>query len=165
MEPLQHPDTIHLRAALGWLELGSAREARAELERIRPEHQRHPGVLEVRWQIEAKGKEWEHSVETARILIEVAPERSSGWVDLAYALHEMQQTAQALEQLASVAGRFHDEPIIPYNLACYCCQLDRSQEGMTWLQQAMRVGEKKQIQAMALGDEDLKPLWPVIAKQ
>ena len=49
MQPLEAPDCHHLRAADGWLELGSPAEAEAELALIAPEHQRHPDVLEMRW--------------------------------------------------------------------------------------------------------------------
>jgi hypothetical protein len=37
MNPLSPPDTHHLRAAEGWLELGNHLEANAELENIMPE--------------------------------------------------------------------------------------------------------------------------------
>lgn len=36
MKPLEHPDLHHLRAAVGWLELGKHIEANEELEKITP---------------------------------------------------------------------------------------------------------------------------------
>jgi len=57
--PLQPPDSIHLEAALGWLELGNYPESNEELEKITASLRSHPDVLEVRWQIYAKFKKWE----------------------------------------------------------------------------------------------------------
>ena len=51
--PLEPPDSIHLKAAEGWLELGNQPEANEELEKIAPELRVHPDVLEIRWQIYA----------------------------------------------------------------------------------------------------------------
>jgi hypothetical protein len=59
MPPLQPPDSTHLQAAEGWLELGNPLEANEELEKITPELRPQPDVLRVRWQIYAAAKEWE----------------------------------------------------------------------------------------------------------
>lgn len=60
MKPLAPPpDSLHLEAAQGWCEHGNHIEAEAELEHITPENRSHPAVLEVRWQIYAKAKQWD----------------------------------------------------------------------------------------------------------
>src|ERR1043166_9428290 len=51
MTRLEPPDTHHLSAAVGWLELGNPAEAGEEIARISPAALEHPDVLEVRWQI------------------------------------------------------------------------------------------------------------------
>jgi hypothetical protein len=43
MKSLEHPDSLHLRAAQGWLELGDHLEANEELERISPPLRVHQG--------------------------------------------------------------------------------------------------------------------------
>jgi hypothetical protein len=43
------PDTFHLQAAQGWLELGSHIEVNEDLEKMAPGFQTHPEVLEIRW--------------------------------------------------------------------------------------------------------------------
>jgi DNA polymerase III alpha subunit (gram-positive type) len=58
MKKLQSPDSHHLQAAIGWLELGNHLEANEELERIAPTLRVHPDVLEIRWEIFAKEKKW-----------------------------------------------------------------------------------------------------------
>ena len=76
-------------------------EATAELERIAPALRDHPEVLEVRWGIAAKAKEWQACVELASELAEKeAPGNPSGWIHRSYALHESwKRTVQALDEL------------------------------------------------------------------
>ena len=86
MQQLGPPDIHHLSAAVGWMELGNVIEAEEDLNRIAAEHQCHPDVLEVRWIILAQTKRWEAALETARTLLRLAPNRSSGWLHHAYSL-------------------------------------------------------------------------------
>jgi hypothetical protein len=48
MKPLESPDSHHLQAAVGCLELGNWSEANEELENITPQMRVHPDVLAVR---------------------------------------------------------------------------------------------------------------------
>ena len=64
-----------------------------------------------------------------------------------------------------MADKFPKEATIPYNLACYTCQMQRdAAETLMWLQQAMTAGKRKEILARALEDPDLEPLRAEIAK-
>lgn len=56
MNELEPPDSFHLRAAIGWIELGNCLEANEELENISPSMRVHPDVLNLRWHICAKAK-------------------------------------------------------------------------------------------------------------
>jgi hypothetical protein len=56
VQPLGPPDSHHLDAAVGWLGLGCAAEARTELDLISKLRQKHPDVLEARWTICAREK-------------------------------------------------------------------------------------------------------------
>ena len=165
MPPLDAPDCHHLRAAEGWLELGSPTEATAELDLISPRHQRHPDVIEARWVLHAYSRQWDAALEAARELLLAAPDRASGWLHQAYALRRTADggLTQAREALQPAAEAFPQEPIIPFNLACYACQLGQLDEARGWLKRAMKVGRKAPIKRMALADEDLKPLWAEIA--
>ena len=78
MAQLQPPDSHHLLAALGWLELGVPAEASGELAKIATALQEHPDVLDVRWNICARQKNWEAALLLAEQLVSVAPGRSSG---------------------------------------------------------------------------------------
>jgi hypothetical protein len=70
---LRHPDHHHLLAAQGWFELGNHLEANKELDNISPSLRSHPGVLEVRWQIYAKAKQWEACIDIGEALVKLAP--------------------------------------------------------------------------------------------
>ena len=166
MQALGPPDTHFLSAAVGWYELGSLSDAKAELERIAPVLRLHPDVLEVRWLIHAQEKDWEEGLAAAEKLVEVAPQRSAGWLHRAYALRRARRGGlqAAWDVLLPAVEQFPEEPIIPYNLSCYACQLGRVEEARQWLQRAVRVAGKEKIKFMALNDDDLAPLWDEIRK-
>jgi tetratricopeptide (TPR) repeat protein len=160
--PVEPPDSHYLLAAIGWLELGNLQEALVELEGITPRFNRHPEVLDARWQILARQENWHECVETASKIILQAPEKALGWIHRSYALHELKRTLEARDNLLPVVDRFPEEALIRYNLACYECQLARLDEARSWLRKAIKIGGKKDIRAMALQDADLQPLWPEI---
>jgi len=164
MQPLAPPDSHHLNAAEGWLELGLRDEARAELERIAPEFQRHPDVLEMRWEVYVNERQWEAALDVARKLLISAPQRTSGWLSHAYALRRVPggSLEKAAEALRPAVERFPKEPIIPYNLSCYACQMRQLDEARVWLRRAFLIGNKERIKQQALADEDLRPLWEEI---
>ena len=155
-------DQWHFRAAEGWLELGNGAEALAELENIPPEFEKHPQVLCLRHQIHARAGHWEMAAEVAREVAILLPDDSFGWIHWAYALHELKRTQEAYEVVHAVVTKFPDESTLPYNLACYSCQLGKLKEAMAWLERAIRTDTEKEIRTMALKDPDLKPLWKEI---
>src|ERR1039457_1350006 len=77
---MTQPDSHHLLAAQGWLELGNHLEANEELENISPEMGVHPDVLNLRWHIYSKAGKWDACVDIASALIDLAPECSLGWI-------------------------------------------------------------------------------------
>jgi tetratricopeptide (TPR) repeat protein len=158
MPPLQPPDSHHLSAAQGWLELGNHLEANAELEGIAASNRTHPDVLDLRWQVYAAAKKWQQCAEIALASMKIAPGRADGWIHRSFALHEMKQTQHAYDNLLPVASNFPGDWTIPYNLACYCAQLGRLDECKAWFKKAMAVDEQT-VKRAAIGDPDLKPLW------
>jgi len=164
MQPLEPPDTHYLSAAIGWLELGSLAEAKAELGRISGAQQDHPGVLEVRWTICAEEKNWEEGLEVAGALVKAAPERASGWILRAYALRRVRNGGlhQAWEALLPAFDRFPREALIPFNLSCYACQMQQLEPARSWLRRAAEIGGQEKIRQMALHEPDLEPLWDEI---
>ena len=159
---LHPPDTHHLSAAIGWLELGNPAEADAELQHVSAPCQTHPDILEVRWQVCVARKDWETASQVAESLIKHSPESATGWVHRAYALRRVKGGGleKAWEALLPTFSQFPKMPIIPYNLACYAAQFGRLDEAWDWLHTAVEAGEKVEIvKHMALADSDLKALW------
>jgi predicted Zn-dependent protease len=164
MKQLEAPDAHHFNAACGWSELGNRTEAWAELALITPENQTHPAVLDLRWSLCAGDQKWGEAFRVAQQFLAAAPDNPAGWLHSAYAARRMAgggiERAQSL--LLPAADKFPDEPVIVFNLACYACQLDQLDAARRWFQRACDCGGAKAMRAMALADEDLKPLWPEI---
>ena len=158
MKDLPYPDQHHALSAEGWLELGEVHEAVRELGMISRSHQGHPDVLEVLWRVLAHKKSWDQAVEIAGELIRIDPGRVNGWVNQSYSLHELGRTREAFDALKAVVARFPKDSIVPYNLACYACQLGDQAAAQNWILMATRLRPKEEIRAMGLEDPDLKPL-------
>ena len=166
MRQLAPPHSHHVQAASGWLGLGACADARKELALIPLHLQDHPDVLEVRWEIFARENNWKDAVQVAEQLVACAPDRPSGWLHQAYAVRRVPGggLAMARDVLLTAEKLFPKEPTIPYNLACYACQLEQIDDAVRWLERAVAVGGKAPIKQLALADDDLKPLWPDIAR-
>jgi tetratricopeptide (TPR) repeat protein len=162
MSPLDLPDTHHLSAAIGWLELGNPGEAGEEVAKISPHNLEHPEVLEVRWQICAALKSWEVALEIAEHLKHKAPDRDSAWLHHAYAWRRVKEGGlqKAWDALRPAHEKFPKSALIPFNLACYAAQLGRPEEAWEWLHKAMEAAKDvNTIKQMALADDDLRTLW------
>lgn len=162
MDELQPPDSHYLSAALGWLELGNLDEARLEWQQISEGSREFPEVMEVAWQIHAMAREWDHALGVARRLREVLPDNPAGWICQSYSLHELKLTQEAWDELRSVADRFDEEATIPYNLACYACQLGQLEEARSWLKRAIKI--KPRFRGMAKQDPDLEPIRDQVSR-
>lgn len=162
--PLEPPDTHHLNAATGWLMLGDAAEARSEFNQIRPAQCAHPEVLDFEWRLLAREQRWLAAVEVGERLVQACPADANAWVHRSYALHELRRTHEAFDQLLPAAGRFPKEMVVPYNLACYACQLGDLAGAQRWLDQSLALYDNAQQKRLrlesALEDPDLEPLWP-----
>jgi tetratricopeptide (TPR) repeat protein len=151
-------DRLHLRAAEGWLELGNWLEATEELERITPQLCVHPDVLRMRVEIYSAAKKWDYAAEVANALCRIVPDESYGYIRLALALRELKRIKEAFDTLFPVVDKFPDHWLIPYNLACYTCQLGRLDEARQWFDRALSIGDEKKVKLAALDDPDLAPL-------
>ena len=156
MKPIEAPDSHHLSAAQGWLELGNPLEADKELDHITPKLRTHPDFLEVRWHISAHKKEWTVCLEIAQTILKLDPNRPDAWIHRSFALHELKRTQEAFDQLLAASGKFSEVWTIPYNLACYCAQLGQLEECRTWLNKAMAI-DQETVKRVAADDPDLKP--------
>ena len=163
MNKLAPPDSYHLDAAEGWLQLGDHLEANAELEKIAPENRAHPDVLQLRWQVYAKEKRWDACLDIATALTKMVPDRRFGWIHRAFSLHMLGRSHEAIDCLLAVMGKFESNATMPYYLARFYCQTGQLIEARQWLGKAFELTgspeEQKRLKLKALEESDLAPLW------
>jgi tetratricopeptide (TPR) repeat protein len=161
---LTPPDSHYLTAAMGWMELGNPAEAMLELDRISARNQHRPEVLELRWAALAERRDWASALQVAAALVDASPEEPNGWLHRAYAARRAPggSLEAAWKVLRPAVEKFPEEGLIPYNLACYACQMQRLEEAREWLRLALATSKKDRFRSMALEDEDLRPLWQEI---
>ena len=147
----------------GWLELGNHLEANEELEKITPELRGHPDVLQTRWHIYTAAERWDACLDIATALTTVAPKNPPSWCSRAAALHGLGRTTEAREVLLGGVDAAGENWFMFYELARYCCLLDRTPEARAWLGKAFDLTANPKAAAkfklLALEDEDLKTLW------
>jgi tetratricopeptide (TPR) repeat protein len=142
---------------VGYLELGMLQDAWDALEEI-PAQQRHlTPVLQVRLEIYRRMEKFEGMATIAEHLTKVLPEDSQNWISLAYAQRRYIDLQTAEKTLLEAQNRFPEEATIPFNLACYACQLGRLDEAKEKLAKAIEM--EPAFKKAALEDEDLKPIW------
>ena len=156
--PLEQADVFHLRAASGWIGLGDLDSARAELSQISPWQRLHPEVLLVHGEFFFADEDWEALVELSVVLLEKFPKQEPLWIQRSYALHELQRTQEAFDQLLPATRKFRKSWLVRYNLACYCARLGNPAEALRLLCTAMELANVAQIKAMALDDPDFAEL-------
>lgn len=164
-DPIPLPERHHVDAAVGWLMLGSARDASEELARLPKAVAQRLEVLELRWETHSGLRDWEEAFRVATLQVTLFPDAVSGWLHRAYAARRMARggVAQAAAYLGPAAARFPMEPLVRYNLACYSAVQGDPETAWIWFCKALAVGQPVELRRMALADPDLEPIWPRIA--
>lgn len=152
---LQPPDSHHLAAAKGWLELLAFDDAAREVEAIAPTLREHPDVLEVRWALAANSGNWQNALAIAVSLTSLMPDKSEGWIYQGSALAELGKHGEAHTVLLQGHDRCPQDEILAYDLACVCCALDREDEALQWIRKAIAVAGEE-LRQRALEDPDLE---------
>ena len=159
--PLEPENQRLLTAAQGFLELGLPLDAHDEIESMDAEVRHVPEVLEVRVEIYRALKKWELMQTVAKKLTEAEPADSRWPLAWAYATRRA-ESLDAARFILIAAWELHEkEPLIPYNLACYLCQIGKPEIAKDVIRHAFDLDPKMRL--AALGDEDLRPLWDSIA--
>lgn len=158
MSLLDYPARHHIKAANGWVDLACHEDALAELDALPAEERGHPEALDVEWKALAGLRDWGRALAVAERLLDRVPEEIAGWIHRSYCLHELDRTREALDLLEPAYSRFPDDFVVPYNLACYACQLGDLVSAKAWLERALKRGDRRTVKRMALGDDDLAQL-------
>jgi hypothetical protein len=74
------------------------------------------------------------------------------------------EAQEAFSTLKPISERFPNDWLMPYNLACYACQLGNIGEARRLLELACERGDKNEIVRMVRIDPDLEPLWSEFGK-
>lgn len=155
--PLSPEDQFRVNKAEGYLELGMCSDAEAELEQIAPDAMQLPEMLAVWIGVFQETERWAAMQAAAKklaLLDPTAPQWAIAW---AYATRRVESIDIARIILIEALERHPSEPLIHYNLACYDCQLGDIPSAKKFIETALHLNPK--MGRMALGDEDLEPLW------
>ncbi len=95
--------------------------------------------------------------EIAKRLKQFEPDNVQWTISLAYATRRAYSIDGAMEILLNAEAKFPREAAIPYNLACYYCQLGEMENAKGYLKKAFEIDLDWRM--AALEDEDLRPLW------
>lgn len=155
--PLEPPDQQFFVAACGYLQLGMALDANAELEKIDPFNRAAPEILALRVEIYRKLKKWALMREIAKRLNEFQPNEIQWLVSYAFAARRAVSIEVAKEILVKSVAKFPKEAVIYFNLACYDCQLGQLDSAKDYLRKAFEIDKGWRLEA--LEDKDLEPLW------
>lgn len=164
MARLDPSNQAHIQDAEGWLGLGNWREANEALDSVTPSLRAHPAVLKLRYAVCASAEKWDLALDIAQTLALERPHNSFGFVYAAYALHQLNRTAEAYETLRPVMERFPEDMNIRYDLACYACKIGQLKDAMTHLERAINLAGSKDIRQKALDDPALERLWGDISE-
>lgn len=155
--PLALKDKMHLRAASGYTELGMFKDAEAELDQISPDFRQLPEVLSARLHVYSGMKHWELMQGVAERLMRNDPANAQWPISYAYATRRARSLEVAKQILIEAVRRHPQEMMIPFNLACYECQLGNMDSAEDYLKTVFTMEPKMRL--VALEDPDLKPLW------
>lgn len=142
-----------LITADGYLDLKMYAEARNELQQVPKIHHSNSLYLWLMNRLSVDTEDWEMAVTISRTLWEAQPDVVDTWVAYAYAVRRHEKITNARTILLQAVERFSDDAIIPYNLACYECQLGNIEKARIYLKRALSLDTT--FRRIALEDEDL----------
>lgn len=108
-----------LLAAQGYLELGMAEEALAELSSVSAPESTDPDVVELRLHVLMQVKRWDEALAAAEELLRISPSALPAYIHGAFALHELRRTAEARDLLLKGPESLRNDPTFHYNIGCY----------------------------------------------
>jgi len=142
----------------GYMDLKMWDRARAELEAIPDEYRGSSLYQQARLRLALEANNWAVAADIARTLCAKESRQPAHWIQLAYALRRLEGIESARSILLNAYRKFPDEPVIPFNLACYECRLGHREDALTYLNQAEKLAPG--CRDLALEDDDLEALWP-----
>ncbi len=158
-ELAQLPDETRwaLQRADGYMDLRMHSHARRELGTVAQEDRNNFAFRHCRLRLAIDEKDWQASRHLANALHGEAPDEPETWIELAYVARRTDGVDAARRILSRALCRFPSLAIIPFNLACYECQLGDIKQARLYLARAFEL--EPGYRRLALEDRDLEPLW------
>ncbi len=144
------------REVSGFIELGMLADAEERLRALEEAQRRMPAVMACWCELAAARQDWPEAQRRARALAETHPDSGSGWFWLGFAARRVVSPRAAWEAMRPARGRFPDEPVVDYNLACYACLCGEAGEARAILEPLL--AKWPEWREVALRDQDLAPL-------
>lgn len=148
-----------LRAVSGWLDLGLADEALAEIRELPAREQTRARTLRMKLAAQMQARSWNAASDTARLLCLKAPEEADHFLQAAFCLHETGDTQAACDQLLRGPKDLFGMAEFHYNMGCYLWTLGQAERARTHLGKAMSMDES--LREYARTDADLKDFDPL----
>ena len=154
--PLANPIALqhYIAAAQGYLELGMAEEALAELDRVPEADRNHKDVEQLRVYVLMRARRWPEALAACEALRAHSPDLSLGYIHGAFCLHELGRTVEAMKLLQEGPVSLLHEPVYYYNLGCYYAVLGNPEEAQSCLRTSFSMDEK--FREIARYDPDLE---------
>ncbi len=146
-----------LERADGYLDLRMLEQAGKELSSVPKAHHHSTPYQELRLREAMERKEWHTACALAQTICDRLPDEPAFWVQLAYTTRRAIDIPTARSILKKAMRRFPNLAVIPYNLACYDCQLGNKEAASVLLGKAFQIDSG--YRSLAYEDEDLEPLW------
>jgi len=147
---LQH----YIDGAKGYLGLGMAEEALAELDRVPAPDRNHKDVEQLRVYVLMRARRWPEALAASQALRVHNPDLSLGYIHGAFCLHELGRTVEAMKLLQEGPASLRNEPVYYYNLGCYYAVLGNPGEAQSCLRTSFSMDEK--FREIARYDPDLE---------
>ena len=146
-----------LHAADGYLFLGLAKEALAELDTIAPFEIENPAVLLGRIRILLHMHRWREAEKLSREGLELYPGEDEFTVQRAFALHKLNKGDRAMKVLLAAPEWIRRTGILHYNLGCYEARLGDLKIARQCINAAIQMNAA--MKKNAESDPDLEALW------
>jgi len=144
----------------GFLDLGMTAQAQSEFQKIPRMFHSRQETCEIILRMAIDEKNWPLAVQVAMDLIQRFPNEPTYHVQLAYSIRRKDNIVAARAVLLQAQRRFKKMAVIPYNLACYECQLGNQEHALSYLKRAVKLNAD--FMELALDDDDLEPIWSAL---
>jgi len=143
-------------AAQGYVELGLFEEARAELDVLPAELHDRVDVIEISLLCLMGRHLWAQALALATRLCQQEPAEPGGYIHAAFCLHELGNTAEAVDMLSRGPVSLRTKPVYYYNMGCYHARLGHFEKAIVYLERAFEMDGDLRLHAKK--DPDLDAL-------